>query len=114
MLIYFIFHSHASSREFCGGFIYKKTEVRRTYTTLRTKLYEHLSGGSRSGSAHIEALGIEEMKEKEGQKTLQTIKNQVSSGLHVIKTHSAGLNYEDCIALLSSAGADVGTLGHSK
>ena len=41
-------------------------------------------------------------------------KNQLCAAIGVVKTKSAAIQYEECIAELQAAGADVGDLGHSR
>ncbi|XP_018010742.1 uncharacterized protein LOC108668108 [Hyalella azteca] len=109
-----------SSREFCRGFRVESTELlssetqRRKFYSIRRKIVDHLLGASSSGDAHIQAVLDFKNKTEEQSRVQKVAVSHVSAALACIKMKSAGVNYENIIALLAGLGVDVGTLQHSR
>lgn len=106
------------SKDFCVGFLQDITCLtnsgNKSFLKLKEKLTRHLQGASPSGHAHLEAVINMETKEEEIERNVTALQNIVSAGLSTVKMGSAGIQHESSLALLASAGADIGTLNHSR
>jgi hypothetical protein len=63
---------------------------------------------------HFLALQHAKSIEKTLDREVTVIKNQLRTALGIVKSKAAALQYEECIAKLHAAGADVGDFGHSR
>ena len=75
----------------------------------KEKLLNHMSS-----ETHALALHHAKSIEKRFDRDVTVVKNQLRTALGIVKSKAAALQYEDRIAELHAAGADVGDFGHSR
>lgn len=119
---HFFVERHPTGNEkgsLCYG-LYISTEDYLAYVTghcskwyrLKSTLLGHLSG--KESKTHQAAIQYAHFLQPVKNREQLVIKNQIRAALTVVKSKSAAVHYENQIANLYAAGADVGDFGHSR
>ena len=98
----------------CVGILVSEDEVKKNLADIRKFMLGHATGVTKCGQSHIEAIGLKNRKDELQKTNVAVMQNHVSAALQVIKTKSASLHLESNFALLYAAGAEIGTMNHSR
>lgn len=79
---------------------------------FKKTLVDHMTG--KTSKTHLDAVRHHHLQEPLRKREILVVKNQLRAAITVVKTKSAALHYENNIAQLFAAGADVGDYGHSR
>ena len=83
-----------------------------TWYRLKKRMLDHFS--TSESKTHMDAAAWWHFTKPIRKRELRVVQNQIQTAIGVVKTKSAGRSYEERIAELYVAGADVGDYGHSR